>query len=177
MKARIAVMLLSLAVCSVPGRTQTPAPSITIGTHVLTLGMQESNLLEQLGSDLTLTRGIPGVWTISKSAVDVKAPIGSVSFDKTHHLSGATRYWILDHGSSRSVFYALNAATEDLEYGGLVDCHLSTGNKDYSTDGANMHFKEIRFDCGAKMITLDFITSDTQVTRPEVQVTEFLRRR
>lgn len=51
MKAHFSFLLLFLALCCAVGFAQPATQSITIGTHVLALGMSESTVLEQLGTE------------------------------------------------------------------------------------------------------------------------------
>lgn len=61
MKPRNALLcLFCLIVCLMAGSGQPPKPSINIGGHVLTLGMPESTVLEQLGTDLILRKFLAG---------------------------------------------------------------------------------------------------------------------
>lgn len=66
MKAHIAVLVTLLAVCYVPASAQTVTPSISIGTHVLTLGMEETTVLEECGDDLKLIPPQCGVQAVSR---------------------------------------------------------------------------------------------------------------
>jgi hypothetical protein len=76
MKARLFVLSLFFAVCCVAGHAQPVKPSISIGTHVLTLGMPEPTVLEQLGTDLIL-RKFPG-WREGKfGQVSIRIRLGN----------------------------------------------------------------------------------------------------
>jgi hypothetical protein len=126
MKASIAVLPLFLASqCCATGRTQTVTPSIVIGGHVLTLGMPESRVLEQLGTDFVLRRFPAGAkpagaasppesaWAIQKKVESGFDEVGSVTFDD-HKLTTAIRNWDIQQSSSNSLFYAINEATKIL---------------------------------------------------------------
>lgn len=120
MKNRLSVLLLLLAVCLSAGFAQPVTPSITIGTHVLTLGMPEATVLDQLGNDLTLKHLSPGMqpnpplpdsspvssWLVEKKAGSRFVVVGGVSF-KAHQLASASRSWEIDEASSKSLFTRL----------------------------------------------------------------------
>ena len=122
MKAYFSFLPLFLALCYATGFAQSSRPSITIGTHVLTLGMSESTVLEQLGTDLSLQRvGNSGSgWTVAKKGDSVYRLMGSVYFDASHHLASAMRNWDVEDGSSKSLFYAFDAASKSVESDGLT---------------------------------------------------------
>ncbi len=136
MTARIAVLSIFLATCVLPGGAQTVTPSITIGTHVLTLGMPESKVLEQLGTDLILRKYPAGVrpssakyppesaWGVQRKTESGFAIVGSVTFDD-HKLSTAIRNWEI-YDSSKSLFYAVNEAMKSLEADGS---HISAESR------------------------------------------------
>lgn len=179
MNTRIAVLPLFLAVCCAAGRAQTVTPSITFGTHVLKLGMQETVVLEQLGSDFNLRaiRGSAGTtWTVSEHPGSEFKYMGSLFFDSSHHLAFAMRYWEIDDTSSSSFFYALESASKSLEGNGLTNCRVSTTEKDSSVvGGGNIHVKEILFDCGPEQVSIDQNLSKSADIISGIGVTERLR--
>ena len=123
-----ALLLLLLAVCCTTGHAQTATPSITIGTHMLTLGMLESTVLESLGSNLELRHlgtGKVSSWLVEKKVGEVYKVVGNIAFDG-HVLTTAVRYWEIDDSSSKSMFYALNEAMHNAERDGLTSCTIAT---------------------------------------------------
>ncbi len=184
MKARIAVLLLVVC-CAADAQTVTP--SITIGTHVLTLGMPETTVLEQLGTDLELYpiqhpgNGVTSGWIVSKKTGALKGELmGSVYFDASHHLWDAMRSWDVEDTSSKTLFYAINEATKSVESDGLTACHISTHDKSQTWTGpfgtGSIDSKEIMIDCGIKKITIDLTLSDVPRMVPtSISVEEELR--
>ena len=128
MRAHAAILLLVLAMSCATGSTQTVTPSITIGTHVLTLGMAESSVLDQLGSDLELRHlgtGKFSSWMVEHKTGGVYELVGNVVFSE-RVLSAAIRYWNVEGSSSKSLFYALNDAVNRAESDGYTTCTIST---------------------------------------------------
>lgn len=188
MKACIAFLPLFLAVLCVPGRAQTVTPSITIGTHVLTLGMPESSVLAQLGSDLELRpmgRSPSGSsWGISKKTGPIYQPMGSVYFDASHHLTSAMSNRETEDTSGKSLFYAIDEATQSLEHDGLTECQISAGNKTQTEDAPSgvgsgtLSTRVILMDCGVKQVRITLYLSDVPGETPtQIEVTEFLHRK
>lgn len=186
MKASIAVLPLFLAVCCVPGHAQTAPPSITIGTHVLTLGMQESSVLVRLGSDLELKpigeSSSGSSWAISKKVGSTYQLMGSVYFDTSHHLTSAIRNWEVEDTSSKSLFYAISEATKSVESDGPAACNISTVNANQmiqSPSGGgtgSLDTKGVLIDCGSKQISIDLALSDAPgMTPSSIEVVEWLK--
>jgi len=164
-------------------------PSVTIGTHVLTLGMNEAAVLGELRGDFTL-QSISGSvaqsssWTVSqKMGPDDFRMVGNVAFTQ-HKLVDAIRYWHPDEASSKSLFYAMNEAIQSLEREGLTRCQVSTSTAGRvegspSGDGAgSVNTKQIVIDCGVKQVTVMLNLSDVPGFTPtDVVVLEWLRRR
>ena len=195
MKSRIAILPLFLAVYCVAGRTQSVTPSITIGTHVLTLGMPESTVLDELGTDFIMRKFPSGVkpasamnppvsaWGAQRKTESGFVMVGSVTFDD-HKLTTAIRYWDIQKSSSKSLFYAMNEAMQSLEHDGLTACQIAayganrTIDSPNSTGSGSLDTKEILFDCGVKQVKISLNVSDTPGMSPEdIQVTEWLQRK
>jgi len=179
MKACIAVLLPLLALGCALGRAQTVAPSITIGTHTLTLGMSETSVLEQLGSDLIL-KILPGgsarvayatpewrklnspesSWILEKKSTSGSVEIvGTVGFD-AHRLVLAERHFEVEAASARSLFYAIDLASKSLEHDGFSGCQISTLDDNFTVEGGSSSKKVVFIDCGMKGISVELDTSD-----------------
>jgi hypothetical protein len=171
MKARIAVLLLFLPVWCVSGRAQTVTPSITIGTHVLTLGMPESSELEQLGTDLQVypiqdsgLKDSGSNWIVSQKRQTKDFIIADVHFDASHHLASAAHSWDIEKTSSKSLFDAINEATKSLERDGRTACHLSTyGTSERHFPAFDPEITGILIDCGIKKATIELLLSDSSI--------------
>jgi hypothetical protein len=184
MKARIAALSLLLMVWCAQGSSQRVALSITIGTHVLTLGMPESTVLEQLGTDLELRHlgaGKVSSWMVERKVGSVYKIVGNVVFD-SHGLTSAIRYWETDESSGKSLFYAVNEATQSLKHDGLTNCNLSTSSTSRTEDSpsgsgsGSTDTKEVVLDCGAKRIKITLNLSDVPGFVPtQISVTEWLK--
>lgn len=123
--------------CSLEGGSQTSTPSVAIGSHVLTLGMPESTVLEQLGTDFILRKLPAGVkpigaatspesaWAIQRKTESGFVEVGTVTFD-SHRLTTVIRNWNIQESSSKSFFYAVNEAMKSLEADGLTACRIAT---------------------------------------------------
>jgi hypothetical protein len=183
MKYLIAVLTLTLALCCVEGSAQTVAPSITIGVHVLKLGMDENTVLAELKEGFQLQQISNSDWMISKKVGEYYHMAGEVSFTG-HKLTTAIRDWDNGESSSKSLFYALNQATHDLELEGLTECQISTSTQSHledSPDGSgsgSIHKQEIMIDCGVKQVVITMFLSDVPDVNPtNIHVQERLRRR
>ena len=184
MKIYISILSLCFVACSFAGHAQTVTPSITIGTHVLTLGMPESVVLEQLGSDLTIShpKTDPTSWVVTKKAGSIFSALGTVSFT-AHRLSDATREWYIDIDgpSSKSFFYAIDAASKSLEHEGFTNCQLHTFDNDYMSDvgsgSGSLDSKSVILNCGMKRIDITLFLSDVPNTASDITVTESLSSR
>lgn len=189
MKARIAAIPLLLAVACFLGHAQALAPSISIGTHVLTLGMPESTVLQQLGTDFTLRSFPQGVkasysketpestFGVQKKTESGFVQLGVVSFD-ANKLVSAHRNWEIEITSSKSFFYAVDLASKSLEREGLTACQLSTIDNGYTRENGSVAFKEIDLDCGMKGESISLSLSDAPDMVPaSLSVIEWLRPR
>jgi hypothetical protein len=186
MKARVVILPLFLAVLCVSGRSQTATPSIAIGTHVLTLGMPESSVLESLGSDFELRHlgtGKVSSWLVEKKIGGIYKVAGNVVFDG-HVLTTAIRYWEIDDSSSKSMFYALNEAMHSAERDGLTSCTIATYGGSQMIDSpagagsGSLNTREILLDCGLKQIKVTLTLSDAVgVTPSQIEITEWLQRK
>jgi hypothetical protein len=177
MKTRIFVLFLSLVACSATGFAQAVTPSITIGTHKLTLGMPEDIVLKQLGADLHLLQNQSGYWSVLRQKGQViEAALGSVAFTD-HRLSLATRTWEIDESSIKSLFYAIDAASKELEREGLTNCHISTTVKAFQAGETSTTSQEVEIDCGIKRVQISLDLADIHGTAPSanVGVTEILQ--
>jgi hypothetical protein len=102
MNPRIASLPLLGLVCLSVGFGQPAKPSINIGEHVLTLGMAESTVLDQLGTDLILKKLPAGVkpkgaenppasaWIVQRKTESGFVEVGSVTFDDHRLTDGHT---------------------------------------------------------------------------------------
>ncbi|HUV69972.1 MAG TPA: hypothetical protein VMW15_09950 [Terracidiphilus sp.] len=177
MKASIAVLPLFLAMCSAGGFAQAVKPSITIGTHVLTLGMPESTVLEQVGNDLTLRHLPPGskqgdetnppdsIWLVEEKTGNRFVLLGEVSFT-AHKLSSVSRNWEIEISSAKSLFYAIDAASKSLEQEGFTNCQLSTVDRDYTVENGSISTRDVELDCGMKGTSISLSSSDAPDTVP-----------
>lgn len=140
MKARNAALLLTAILFCVPGRAQSK-PSIAIGGHVLTLGMQESSVLELLGSDLKLTsiwsNRSGSAWGVSIKSGTVSQTVGSVNFDASHRLVSAKRSWEMEDPSTKSPLDAIDEAVKSLEGGQFASCPVYQATSDTGSGGPN----------------------------------------
>jgi hypothetical protein len=189
------LLLVLLAVCCTAGFAQTVKPSITIGTHVLTLGMSEMTVLEQVGSDLTLRKWPPSkfegaketpasTWAAQRDTKSGVVIVGTMDFDGNHVLIGATRRWEIEESSSRSLFDALNDAMSSVEKDGLTTCVVATNGRSRTlgslTTGGHsgtLNTREILMNCGVKQIRLTLNLSDVSGMVPiQIDVFEWLRR-
>jgi hypothetical protein len=191
MRARVSLLSLSLLVgafVSVTVFAQTPTPSITLGTHVLTLGMQESFVLEQVGADFRL-ESLSGTstgeadWMITKKMGSLYSMIGELNF-KNHKLMTVERNWDIDEASSKSLFYAISEATDDLARDGLTNCHLSSAGASQMITGpdgtstGSLNTRKVLIDCGVKRMELYFALTDSPGMAPSsMQVQEILQSR
>jgi hypothetical protein len=165
---------LVLAVCSVAGFTQSASPSLSLGSHVLTIGMAESEVLEQLGGDLiikTVPKGVePGpelatstppesTWAVEKNLAGMFVVLGQVSFAH-HQLISVSRNQEVKSTSARSLFNTLDLASRQLEEDGFTNCRLSTVHGNYTVDNGSVSAKQINLNCGVKGITIYLTTSD-----------------
>jgi hypothetical protein len=148
--------------------------------------MQESTVLEQLGTDLELQH-LPGSasssWLVSKKVGSIYKTMGNVTFDG-HKLTTAIRYWEIEKSSSNSLFYAINDATKSLEHNGLTTCHLFTYGASQIIDApsgggsGSLDTKEILIDCGVKQIKITLHLSDVLGLDPSsIEVAEWLQSR
>ncbi len=185
MKSHYFALLFSLAVCSAVGHAQTIEPSITIGTHTLTLGMPEQVVLNRLGSEFALHsygRSSKGTaWAITDptkqpgSGFDV---VGSLFFDSSHRLETVMRDWAIEDTSSSSFFSALDSASKNLERNGLTSCRISTSDKDSSVaGGGSIHVRGVYFDCGLLQVSIEQMLSKSAGVASGVVVTERLLRK
>ncbi len=186
MKVRVSTFLLLLAVCCASGRAQTVTPSIKIGAHTLTLGMPESSVLEQLGTDLKLRHlgtGSVSSWMVERKVGSVYSVVGNVVFE-AHVLTAAIRYWEIQESSSKSLFYALNDAINSAQTEGFNTCAIATNGGSQTMDSptgegsGSLNTREITMDCGPKRIKVTMSLSDTPGVVPmSIEVTEWLRRK
>jgi hypothetical protein len=174
MNLRRLLGLLVIALSSTMGSAQSAAPSLTLGSHVLKIGMAESEVLEELGSDLILRAASkvvgPGpelsastpaesTWVVEKNLAGMLVVLGQVSF-ADHQLLSASRNLEVKSTSARSLFYALDLASRNLEEEGFTDCRLTTVRGNYTVDKGSVSAKQINLNCGIKGITIYLTTSD-----------------
>lgn len=165
-----------LVVC-VACRAQTASPSVTVGTHVLTLGMPESTVLEQLGQDLRLQYLQPR-WYVSKRVGSAYEIVGHVTFDN-HQLNTVTRYWEVNESSSKSFFYAITDAIKSIEHDGMTTCQISSSSETIPMDlpsgrVSNVN-EQVLLSCGVKKVTLLLHLSGTPELAENLEVIEELR--
>lgn len=174
MKPRMFLAPLAISICSMAGFAQSAAPSLTIGSHALTIGMAESEVLEQLGSDLVLKRiqkgSGPGpepatatpadsTWAVEKNLGGMLVVLGQVSF-ADHQLLSVSRNLEVKSTSAKSLFYALDLAGKNLEEEGFTNCRLTTVHASYTVDNGSVSAKQFNLNCGVKGITIYLTTSD-----------------
>jgi hypothetical protein len=106
---------------------------------------------------------------------------GIVEFDD-HKLITAIRYWDIEESSGKSLFYAMNAATQSLQSDGMTACQANTNgytktiDAPSSGDSGSLDIKKIVIDCGVKQIRISLYLSDTPGTAPtSLEVTEWLQ--
>ncbi len=168
------LVALAIALSPVAGSAQSASPSLTIGSHVLKIGMAESEVLEQLGSDLILrtaskvvgpgpeleTAAAPdSTWTVEKNLAGMFVVLGQISF-ANHKLLSVSRNLEVKSTSSRTLFYALDLASRNLEEEGFTNCQLTTVRGSYPVDKGSVSAKQINLNCGMKGITIYLTTSD-----------------
>jgi hypothetical protein len=167
------IAFLIVSVCSVAGFAQSAAASLTIGPHVLTIGMPESEVLELLGTDLILRvpNGLgPGpelmastrpesIWTVEKDLGGMISVLGQIGF-ADHQLVSVSRNLEVKTTSARSLFNALDLASKNLEDEGFTNCRLTTGDSSRMVDRGSVSAKQINLNCGKKGITIYLTTSD-----------------
>lgn len=187
MNARIAVMALFLASICTYGRAQQASPTITLGGHVLRLGMPESTVLEQLGGDFVL-RNLPAgtklswserapesTWAVEKKTESGFVVTGMVAFDG-HKLVSASHNSEAEVRSANSLFYAVDLASKSLEQQGYVACDLSTTDDGYTLENGSVSSKAIDLKCGSKGMSISLETSDAPDHVPtSITVIEWLR--
>jgi hypothetical protein len=165
---------LIVSVCSVAGFAQSPHPTLTIGPHVLTTGMPESEVLDQLGADLILKavqKGIgPGselptitppesTWLVEKDLAGMIIVLGQVGF-ANHKLVSVSRNWDVKTTSARSLFSALDFASRNLDEEGFTNCKLATADGSYAVDKGSVSAQKIDLNCGTKGIIISLTISD-----------------
>jgi hypothetical protein len=158
---------------------QTPQPSVTIGTHVLKLGMDETTVLEELGRDFDM-QNHSGSWMAMPRFGHDNVPAGSVRF-AAHKLTSAGRYWVVDENSSKSLVYAIHEATASLQRDGFTNCKISTSSESLVVDRGgpfhgNVTHNSTDMDCGVKGINIFLSLSDVVGDAPvSIEVSEWLR--
>jgi len=139
--------------------------------------MPESEVLEQLGNDLILRavpKGIgPGSeWT---TITPPESTLGRVGFTN-HRLVSVSRNWDVKTTSARSLFYALDLASKNLEEDGFTNCRLTTGDKNQTVDKGSVSAQQIDLNCGAKGVTIFLtITDAPNYVSTSMHVREWLR--
>ena len=174
MNQRRCLAFLIIAACSFAGLAQAATPSLAIGSHVLRIGMPESEVLEQLGADLvlrTVPKGVgPGpelaaptppesTWLVEKDLAGVMTVLGQISF-ASHQLISVSRNLEVKSTSAKSLFYAIDLASRHLVEEGFTDCQLSTVRGNYAVENGSVSAKQINLSCGTKGITIYLTTSD-----------------
>jgi hypothetical protein len=174
MKSCTSLAPFLLTLCTLAGLAQSASPSLSFGSHALTIGMAESEVLEQLGSDLilkTVPKGVgPGpelatatppdsTWAVEKNLAGMFVVLGQVSF-ANHQLISVSRNLEVKSTSAKSLFYALDLAAKHLEEEGFPNCRLSTAHGSYPVDKGSVSAKQINLNCGMKGITIYLTTSD-----------------
>lgn len=159
MKACMVALPLLFAACCAVGRAQAVKPSITIGSHVLTLGTPESSVLEQLGADLhiyPLGKSPNLLWVVQRDNGPEHEVVGEVAFE-ADHLSFPARIWQVEDNSSKALFYAIDNVEQDLERGGLTRCGLSAKDTDQIVQGGSVSTKLVTLNCGVKRIEITLV--------------------
>ena len=195
MSFHTSVLSLLLPVCAAAAFAQDPVPpSVTLGTHVLTLGMRESKVLQQLGTDLEVTR-LPAAagpvapdtppestWTVEKKIESGSVPVGTLRFDN-HKLTSAVRYWDIKDSSGKSLYYAVSEAIASLVKEGHTKCRISNYSKAQMADDSSGNGSGTRnssgvlIDCGPKSVAISLTLSDVSGAVPtQVAVIEQLRK-
>jgi hypothetical protein len=136
--------------------------------------MPESEVLEQLDADLILrtapkaigpgpelatTTSPESTWLVEKNLGGVITVLGQVSF-ANHQLSSVSRNLEVKSTSARSLFYAIDLASRNLEEEGFTNCQLTTVHGNYTVDNGSVSAKQINLNCGMKGITIYLTTSD-----------------
>jgi hypothetical protein len=182
--------LLMVTMCASPGFAQSTPPSLTLGPHELRMGLLESEVLDQLGTDLIL-RKIPkdtgpasefttitppeSNWAVQKDLAGVTIVLGQVGFTN-HQLVSVSRNWDVKTTSARSLFSALNLATKDLEEEGFKDCKISTVDRNYRVNKGGVTAQQIDLNCGVKGITISLAVSDApNFVSTSMHVREWMR--
>lgn len=164
MKACVVLLLLLFSFFPISGYAQAHTPSIRIGTHALTLGMPESEVLAELRPGFHLQPSGTASWMISEKAGDLYELVGRVAFDR-RRLTSVFRYLNIGEPAGKSLFYAIVEATQGLERDGLTSCQVSTTSKsslDNVPSGApgNVTFRDVLMNCGAKQVDISLSLSD-----------------
>lgn len=147
--------------------------------------MPESSVLEQLGADLELRHmgtGAVSSWLVERKVESIYKLVGQVVFDRnSHRLTSAMRHWDTDASSGKSLFYAIEQATQSLEHDGLTNCHLSNSAESRTEDAptgngnGSVNEKTVVINCGIKRINVTMYLSDVPGFAPtDIQVSEWL---
>ena len=159
----------------------------------MTLGMPESMVLEQLGTDFILRKFPSGVkpesranppdsaWSIQRKTDSGFVMVGSVTFDD-HKLTTAIRNWDVQAYASKSLFYAVSEALKSLERDGLTACRIATYgtsrmiDSPTGTGSGSLNTQEILIDCEIKQVKITLNVSDAPgMTPTNIQVSEWLQ--
>ena len=182
--------ILIVTMCGVAGFAQSKPPSLNIGPHALRIGLSESEVLDQLGTDLILRKvqkeNGPGseltiitppesTYAVEKDLAGVIVLLGEVGFTN-HQLVSVSRNWDVKTSSARSLFYALNLASKNLEEEGFTNCKIATGDRSYTVDKGSVSAQQIDLNCGTKGITLSLAISDApSFVSTSMHVREWMR--
>jgi hypothetical protein len=147
----IRLFLVSLIVsinCAV-GAAQPEVASITIGTHVLTIGLSKSVVMSDLREDYRLNQmsGSGSSWIIEKKTGENYTVMGMVGFSD-HKLSGAYRNLEVEQTSAKSLFYAFANAAKSPERQVFVDCKLKSSEQDIPAEGGAVASRSVSLACG-----------------------------
>jgi hypothetical protein len=136
--------------------------------------MPESEVLEQLGADMILRTAPKAIgpgpelttptspestWLVEKNLGGVITVLGQISF-AGHQLISVSRNLEVKSTSARSLFYALDLASRNLEDEGFTNCQLTTVRGNYTVENGSVSAKQINLSCGMKGVTIYLTTSD-----------------
>jgi hypothetical protein len=166
-------MIVSINCAS--GVAQSVVPSITIGTHVLTVGMSESVVMSDLRADYNLSKmsGSLDSWMVEKKVPDGYSVVGMVGFED-HKLHGAYRNLEVEPTSAKSLFYAFANATKNLERQGFVDCKLKSAEQDVPMEDGAVATRSVSLACGPKTIVMELVVSDAPSVTSSIYVNEWI---
>jgi hypothetical protein len=175
MTIRLFLVSLIVSINCAPGVAQSEVASITIGTHVLTVGLSESVVMSALRADYRLTQmsGSASSWVVEKKAGENYTIVGMVGFSD-HRLSGAYRNLEVEQTSAKSLFYAFANATKSLERQGFVDCKLKSSEQDIPTEGGAIAARSVSLACGPKWIEMHLVVSDAPDVASSIYVSEWI---